>query len=175
MLHNSWQIITPLMALTINIIVQIFMVQITGQGTLLKSVFSGAFAGGVGLLMMDGYIYHLSAHSLSNYLPYVLVNLIIYLCLCWNYLNFVNMGETARRIRILREIYEVPHGISLPNLLKRYNAEEGLNRRLERLLKNDQITLKEEKVFLKKSSVLIIAKCFRLAKLILLKKESEFD
>ena len=175
MLHNSWQIITPLMALTINIIVQIFMVQITGQGTLLKSVFSGAFAGGVGLLIMDGYIYHLSTYSFSNYLPYVLVNLIIYLCLCWNYLNFVNMGETARRIRILREIYEVPHGISLSNLLKRYNAEEGLNRRLERLLKNDQIILKEGKVFMKKSSVLIIAKCFRVAKLILLKKESEFD
>ena len=77
MLHNSWQIITPLMALTVNIIVQIFIVQITGQGFLLKSVFSGAFAGGVGLLIMDGYIYHLSTYSLSNYLPYVLVNLII--------------------------------------------------------------------------------------------------
>jgi hypothetical protein len=67
------------------------------------------------------------------------VNLVIYVALLYIYVNFVNMGETARRIRILRELVDVPEGLSREELLHRYNAREIVAQRLKRLAVTGQI------------------------------------
>jgi len=67
------------------------------------------------------------------------------LCFCalgYGFFHFVNMGETARRIRLLLELRE--NG-PLPEaeLLRRYPASEILDARLGRLLRNGQVRLSE--------------------------------
>jgi hypothetical protein len=44
-----------------------------------------------------------------------------------------NMGETARRIRILRELLEAPAGLSRAEIVAAYPPQEAFARRIERL------------------------------------------
>ena len=90
------------------------------------------------------------------------------------YFNYINLGETARRIRILREIYDSKEGLSMEEILKRYNAKEIIERRIKRLLKNRQIIYKDGKYYIGKPIMLVIAKIIVIMKVILLGKKSEF-
>ncbi|HNQ35368.1 MAG TPA: hypothetical protein PKN80_04805 [bacterium] len=65
-----------------------------------------------------------------------------YLALGYVYFHFVNMGETARRIRLLRELLAAPPGgFTGAELKARYPAREIVRRRLQRLLNNGQVIL----------------------------------
>jgi hypothetical protein len=75
----------------------------------------------------------------ADAVAYLIVNLVMYTALLYIYVNFVNMGETARRIRILRELVDVPEGLSREELLHRYNAREIVAKRLKRLAVTGQI------------------------------------
>lgn len=73
------------------------------------------------------------------------------------YFNFINLGETARRIRLLSELYNCRVGLTYPEIIQRYNAKEVLNRRVLRLLNNGQIVYRDGRYFTANPSVLIIS------------------
>lgn len=97
-------------------------------------------------------------------------NLLVYILLSYCYFHFVNLGETARRIRLLRELKESDGGLTLEEMRSRYNANEILSRRLDRLIKNGQVVLKEERYFIAKPIMLSIAKMMLFLKHLLLKR-----
>ncbi|MDD5465380.1 MAG: hypothetical protein PHP73_03450 [Candidatus Omnitrophica bacterium] len=105
----------------------------------------------------------------------IFVNLIIYFCLSYCYFNFINMGETARRIRLLRELGEAPAGLTKGDILKRYNAQEIINIRINRLMNNSQIVLRNGRYYVGSPVMLFISKAIVLMKLVVLGKKSEFD
>ena len=74
------------------------------------------------------------------------------------------MVQTARRIRILTELKDVPGGFSLRQILERYNSREVIERRLNRLIDHGQITDKNGRYYIGNPSILIIAKILVVAK-----------
>lgn len=135
MFKGHLDFLIPIVAFTINLIIQVGSFRLLHNFPLLKSVLLG-FISGLIVIVIG-----------KDTLPIFLVNLITYASLEYCYFNFVTLGETGRRIRILREIYESEDGLTLDGLLSRYNAEEILRRRLDRLLKNGQIVLKGGRFF----------------------------
>ncbi|OIO38381.1 MAG: hypothetical protein AUJ75_02940 [Candidatus Omnitrophica bacterium CG1_02_49_10] len=137
-------IFLPIAAIAVNVISQILCYRYLFRGKLLKSLLAGFITGG---------IFMLSSPSLNGF--------IVYLALSNVYFHFMNMGETARRIRILRELASSKDGLTLEELLKRYNAEEIIERRLKRLMDNRQISLKNGRYYIENPVMLYIAKSIK--------------
>ena len=66
--------------------------------------------------------------------------LIVYNAMAYNYFHLFNMSETARRNRIIYEIY-ISRQLKASDMASIYNANDMLNNRLERLLSMKQIKL----------------------------------
>lgn len=81
------------------------------------------------------------------------------------------MGETARRIRLLRELDEAGRGLGYSELIARYGADEIVSRRIGRLLDGYQITKQGERFVLRNVSVSTIAVIMRLLKILVLGKD----
>ena len=88
----------------------------------------------------------------------VYINIATYVTFSYSYFHFVNMGQTARRIRILREIYEARGGISYDDLLRNYNAKIILDTRIERLIGKKQIIEKNNRLYIYNPAMANIAK-----------------
>lgn len=65
---------------------------------------------------------------------------IVYSTIAYTYFHFFNMSETARRIRILYEIYSVG-SLSSQDITALYKSHDLVNIRLERLLALKQLKL----------------------------------
>jgi len=85
------------------------------------------------------------------------------------------MGETARRIRLLRELYGAADGLTKEEILKRYNAKEIVNLRVSRLLKSGQIVLSEGRYYIKNPLMAFISKLIYFLKFIVLGKQGQQD
>jgi hypothetical protein len=105
----------------------------------------------------------------------ILANIITYGALGYGYFHFVNLGETARRIRLLRELYDSEGGLSISDLLARYNSREVLNRRMDRLTVTRQVFRRNGRLYIGKRTVLYMAKILVLMKMLFIGKKSEFD
>jgi len=138
---------------------------------LLKSLFSGFAVGLLSLLFVQLFTAFLNI----AFLPNLIVNIVIYSSLGYCYFHFINLGETARRIRILRELYDSNGGLTLEEILKRYNAKKMVELRLQRLLNNGQVILKGGMLYNGKPIMLLISKTIILLKLIILGEKNEFD
>ena len=162
--------INPVVAFSINVATQILCIRFVMKG-LLKSLFSGFAIGLLSLL----FVQLISVFLGKTFLPNLTVNIIIYSSLWYCYFHFINLGETARRIRILRELYDSDGGLTLDVILKRYNAKKMVELRLQRLLSNGQVILKDGRLYNGKPVLLLMSKTILLMKLIILGKKSEFD
>jgi hypothetical protein len=91
-------------------------------------------------------------------------NAIIYGCFCYVYFHFNNMGETARRVRLLREMASASRPLTYDEILARYNAEEILGRRLSRLLGAQQITRSGDRLYITDRSIYLMAWSVNLAR-----------
>lgn len=82
--------------------------------------------------------------------------LLAYVCLAYCYFGgFYNCGESARRIRLLRELLDAGQdGLSRAEVLERYNAEMIVRARLERLLAGGQLVLREGRYFIGRKDTL---------------------
>jgi hypothetical protein len=162
-------ILNPIIGLATNVLVQVVGFRFVPNLGLLKSVILGFVIGLLSLFFLESYIFFLK----KEFLPTTAVNLFIYLSLGYCYFHFINLGETARRIRILRELYDSKRGLSMKEILERYNAGKVIEMRLERLLKNGQVVYKNSRYYIGKPIMLLITKILVLMKLIILGK-SEF-
>jgi len=168
-------VICPLLGLLINAISQVLLCRYAGGLGLLRSIFVGFFCGFIVVISIEAGNYFATAVSIGYLMGQLFVCIITYGTLSYCYFHFVNLGETARRIRILRELYDSKDGLSMEEILNRYNANDILEKRIGRLLNNDQIICKEGKYFAGNSTVLFMNRAMIIMKLVLLGKRSEFD
>jgi len=119
--------------------------------------------------------YCATAVSIAHLLGQLCVGMITYCTLSYCYFHFVNLGETARRIRIIRELYDSKNGLTMEEILERYDAGDIIEKRIGRLLNNGQIIYKEGKYFAGNSTMLLMNRAMVLMKLVVLGKRSEFD
>ena len=160
------QISSPLIALMINVIAQILSFRFFPRIGLLKSVILGFVIGLLSLFPLMSYVFFLK----NSFFSTIVVDFFIYLPLGYCYFHFINLGETARRIRILREIYDSENGLSMKEILERYSAVNVVEMRLQRLLGNGQIVDNENRYYIGKPTMLLITKVLAMIKLVILGK-----
>jgi hypothetical protein len=151
----------PVYGLLLNVLVQLIAVR--SGFSLLRSIFTG-FAAGL-LYVLWGSRVPVSSPG----------DILSYGALGYCYFHFLNLGETARRIRLLRELYEHPGGLSEAELLARYDSRGILAARMERLLSSGQLLLRGGRYYTGSPAVLLIARMTTRLKLIVTGRKSEFD
>jgi hypothetical protein len=174
MAPELWSLATLSAAGLANVAVQIGLYRVlSGQGRLLKSQVAGA-AAGLAVLLVPGLAGSLPSSLAASPWSWI-ADLLIYLAFCYIYFHWNNMGETARRIRLLRELAEAADGLSEAELLARYPGREILDRRLTRLIDGGQIVERDGRLQLSGGLVLVSARLVGLAKAIVIGGRSELD
>lgn len=159
----------PVFAFAAGAFLQILSCRSQKGDGLLRSVFTGFGAGAFALFLFEaGYIFR-STGAVIDTFGRLAANAIIYLAFWNTYFHFLNMGETARRIRILRELYSAPGGLTLDEIISRYNAEEIIDRRLSRLINSGQIALRDGKCYIGSPFMLLAARGIILLKSVISK------
>jgi hypothetical protein len=93
----------------------------------------------------------------------------------WYVFGFFNLGESARRIRLLVELHAAgERGLTLGELLAAYNASMIVDARLGRLLAGGQVVERDGRYFIGKPLMLCGAKALVLLKRVFLGGPSEF-
>jgi hypothetical protein len=92
-----------------------------------------------------------------------------YLALAFTYVfGFYNLGESARRIRLLLELRDAgPRGLALEEIRAGYSARAIVEARLARMLAGAQIAERDGRYVIRQSLVLTIAKILLVGKLVL--------
>ncbi|PIQ99599.1 MAG: hypothetical protein COV66_10620 [Nitrospinae bacterium CG11_big_fil_rev_8_21_14_0_20_45_15] len=172
--HNLINLMSPIVGLGINVLVQVSGFRFLASLPLLKSLFLGCGVGLIGVTLMESYL-HLLGQPSGNFIALFWTNGVIYMALSYCYFHFINMGETARRIRILRELNDSDNGLTMDEILKRYNANDMIRMRMDRLLNNGQVYEKEGRYYIGNPLMLWISKGMVAMKRFMLGKGSEFD
>jgi hypothetical protein len=169
------QVLKPLISLVVNIVIQIISFRcISGLG-LLKSIFCGFFCGFFCVIFWELSILFIYSKTFNDSLGLLLADTIIYVSLSYCYFHFINLGETARRIRIIREIYDSQSGLSMDDILERYNSKEIVEKRITRLLASGQIISKNRKYYISNPIMLLISKIMIFLKILLLGKKKYIE
>jgi hypothetical protein len=98
-----------------------------------------------------------------------------YGCLGYCYFHFINLGATARRIRLMAELVEAPEGLTREGIRARYSAREIVARRIDRLVATGQIVRDGERYRPGGRALLLSARLMVALKIITQGKRSEFD
>lgn len=155
---DNWtHIFIPFICLAASVFIQISVFKFFHGMGLLRSLFLGFACGFLALFLINPGIMLVS-------------NLLIYALLGYCYFHFVNMSETARRIRILTELTEVRGGLSLRDILGRYNAGDIIDRRLARLVNNGQVKCENGRYYIGNFTVLTMARFTAAAKRVIFGK-----
>lgn len=168
------QILIPFIGLVIDASVQMLSFKTVARLGLLKSEYVGFVAGLFSIFLIEFYIISTTLIPLIDVIALLIANLITYSSLGYCYFSFVNLGETARRIRILRELYDSKEGLCMKEILERYNSKEIVGKRINRLVNNGQIVYKDGRYYIGSPVMLSIARIIVIMKLIILGKRSEF-
>lgn len=165
----------PIICLLINMFFQLVSFRLIKQIGLLKSMLFGFIAGLFGVVFLEFASFLNTSIAWGDRIGFFIVDIMTYSSLSYCLFHFINLGETARRIRLMREIQASPHGLSMDEILERYNAEEILKKRLGRLVSNGQIIDRDGRYYLADSKMLWIARVIIALKALLLGKRSEFE
>jgi hypothetical protein len=165
---------TPIAALSANVFIQVVSFRLIVKLSLLKSLIRGFGFGLIFLFAIEWSLFFFANESIREYLFLVLTDATTYMALGYCYFHFINLGETARRIRLVRELYESNGGLTLQDVLERYNAKDIVEVRKNRLLRNGQIIYKNGRYFIGSPVMLLISQIIVIMKLIIMGAKSEF-
>ena len=176
MVHNWWVVLSPILGLIVNIIFQMLSFRLIASLALLRSIFLGFGIGFclVGTLEIQRFNQAFYTQT-GDFLSILIANEITYACLGYCYFSMIGLGETARRIRLLKDLYANPKGLRLNEILTRYNAKEMVDMRIGRLVNNGQVKLIKGHYFIGNPLMLFLTKLSIFTKIIVLGKRSEFD
>ncbi len=168
-------LLAPIAALALNIVCQVAVCRLAPRASLLRSLVLGFGLGAMFLLLYHAAAWALAGQPLAQAAGLLIANLATYGALGYCYFHFVNLGETARRIRLVRELHQAPAGLTYPEILLRYNAAQITDLRMQRLLKTRQVALRQGRYFIDRPLFLAISKLMVALKVVVLGKRSEFD
>ena len=143
-----------------------------------KSLYFSLIAGfsvGLGLLAGLHWTFLSNTSGGAREFDYILANLAVYLCFGYTYFHFNNMGETARRVRLVRELAKHPEGMTMEELAANYPAEEILRKRISRLLLSGQMREVDGKFQIANPSLLAAARMVQFTKWLVMGRKSSRD
>lgn len=165
MIDNLVKIFMPIVFFVINVLIQVIIYRYQSvfglQKGLLKTELMGYLSGLLFLFLI------LIFHSNIN-VSISIVNLIIYTALSYCYFHFINLSITARRIRIVRELYKYENGLTKKEILKRYNAKDMVDARINRMINSGQVLNNNGRLYIGKPILLLIAKTIVLMRVLII-------
>lgn len=162
-------------ALAVNVAVQVAVFRAAPRAGLLRSEVIGFAAGLAGLILAHAGA-RFAAGSAAEVVGPFAANIVTYGALGYCYFHFGNLGETARRVRIVREIFEAGEGgLTMAEILRRYDAREIFDRRLARLAGTGQIVLRDGRYRIASPVLTLMARGVLFLKVLLLRTASEFE
>lgn len=168
--------LSPIAGLAVNSLFLTCMYRVKPSFGLLRGEYAGFVFGAAAVLGINGALFMLYFPEVdSDEMGSLLLSLLSYAALGYCHFHFVNLGETARRIRLLRELYHAGGSLSHSELLCNYNAREVFEKRIARLLSTGQIILRDNRYFINSLTMVQIARLIVRLKIILLGKTSEHD
>lgn len=169
-------VIVPLVGMAMNVFAQIVCTRAAPRLGLFRSLLAGFGSGAIVTLFFS---YYASIHSgkmgVAGIAGDVMLDGVMYTLLGYCYFHFVNLGETARRIRILREIHDSEAGLTINEIVARYNAGEIFDNRLRRLVEKRQIIMRDGRLYATRSMMYYMTLALIAMKKLILGKKSEFD
>jgi hypothetical protein len=169
------QATVPVIALTLNVAVQLMVARACRQGGLVRSIAAGFGAGLAGLLALGACVAILQGGPWHDRAAILLVNVGAYVALSFCFFAFLNLGVTSIRIRLFSELLHSRHGLSMEQVLSLYDYRKIIELRLERLLKRGQVIKRDGRYFLDSFVLWSIAAVVRSAKILVIGKSSEFQ
>ena len=164
---------SPVVALLINVVTQVVGFRYVKGWGLLGWVFGGFVAGIAALLLIEmGYAFTAESGVLES-MGEITLSAMTYTALGYCYFHFINLGETARRIRILIELLESGDGLTRNEILERYDASHIVNVRLQRMINKKQIIVHNDRYYIGKPIMLYMARAIVMMKLVLLRRRGE--
>ncbi|MBN2290532.1 MAG: hypothetical protein JXQ83_14455 [Candidatus Glassbacteria bacterium] len=164
---NAWlQFFNPLISLAVFAAVQVLVYRLFPRAGFFRSLMTGLGCGLPAVLIIS--VLAGCPRAEGNVCLQVVVNVVIYLLLGYCHTVFLLLGETALRIRIMRDLMESPSGLSLAEIYARYNARQIVELRLERLLKHRQLVEKKGMYYTGNPVFYLVARCIRLLQLLVL-------
>lgn len=174
MLHNYLRIFVPIFGLSINVLLQICIARYMPKSGLMKSILWGFCLGFLALFLSEVYVYSADGIALSELPAIFIAHSITYISFAYCYFHFINLGETARRIRIIRELRNSDDGLALEQILERYNAKTIIDIRISRLINNKQISIKDGRCYIDNPAVLLAARLLAVLKYLLLGRKMHY-
>ena len=169
-----WTALIPVTAGAVNVLTQLLFYRVTGRGRLLRSVYVG-FATGFVVATAASALTGRSGMRPLDAAAVGLLNMATYAALGYGYFHFINLGETARRVRLLWEFADAGGALSDEEILRRYNADEIVRVRLGRLLRNGQIVERDGRYVIGRPTMLRMVRTLMLTKRLLLGRTGERD
>ncbi len=163
-------VLIPIGGLACNVFVQVASLRLAVRPSLLRSIYRG-FGVGAGGVCAAQWL----AHGPRGFAWDLAANLVIYGILGYCYFHFLNLGETGRRVRLVRELHDSPDGLTLEEIVSRYNGAQIVSMRLRRLLENGKIVEKDGRYRLGRLTMARIATLIMHLKMAILGRRSEFE
>ena len=168
--------LSPVLGLAINAFSLLLLYRLRPSFGLLRSEYAGFLIGGTFVLVVNGLVMLQRPYQeTASVAGYGILTLLTYSALGYCHFHFVNLGETARRIRLLRELFDAGGMLSRSDLLTRYNAKEIVEKRIARLINSGQVVHREQRYYIQNPAVFRIAQFMVVLKVIILGKRSEYD
>jgi hypothetical protein len=168
-----WPIFAPIVALAVNVVVQIVAFRLRRGRQFFQSVVLGFAVGLLALLVLQA-IFPPGATAIDAWSNALLVNVPIYGALSYCFFNFANLGQSSIRVRIYARIANQTGGVSAAELAADYNEASLMNMRLQRLVESGDIVLRDGRYFLGRQRFVPIAHTIFSIKRFVLGKTSEF-
>ena len=172
MAHSYIIFLSPIVGFSVNVLIQVLSCRYVKGFRILKSIFLGF---SIGFFLLLAPVAFLPQMGWAEFVSICIVNIVTYGCLEYCYFNFINLGVTARRIRLLWDLSEAQAGLSYDEILKQYNATTMIHERLKRLLDSGQVIEKNGRYFIGKPVMSFISEIILFLKLLIIGKKSEFD
>ena len=164
------------MALTLNMVIQIITCRYISSLSLLRSAFISFSIGLFAVVLTETSVFlNDSSLPFNEFASLLITNLAIYSIFGYWYLIFITMSHIALRTQMVIEIHNSKAGLSMEEILNRYNSKDILEKRISRLINNRQLIYRDKKYFIGKSGILWYANLLKLMRFIILGEKGEFD
>ena len=168
-------LVVPAAAFTVDVVTQVLSLRRAPHLGIYRSHLAGFGAGAAALLALLVLLPWPERLAARDRAGIAAAAALTYGALGYCYFHFVNLGATARRIRLMAELVAAPEGLTREGILARYGAREIVARRFERLVATGQVVQDGGRYRLSGRALLLSARLMVALKIITQGKRSEFD
>ena len=174
-MFDYYQTAIPVIALLVGVAVQVSVARLDPRTGYLRSLFACVGAGLISVFALEGGAYPFTSAPWQEAAAVMLVNTATFAALVCCYLMFFVMScRSSVRVQLFRELQRSGGGLSLEQLLARYNQRTLVEMRLERLLRRRQLVLRDGRYFLNSPALRLLAAVVRGARMLVIGEDAEF-